>query len=144
MGSRRLRGVTSFDLAMTLVMSSGVLLMTAPLLTTVAAVTLSAATGSWLDHFAWWRGALIAGLFYLFAFGSTPTHAYSYWLRSTHLGFLRALWYAHLYAVYSYLWTIAGWRALYRMVLGRNGWAKTARTAVSPVELPALTPQEVP
>ena len=36
---------------------------------------------------------------------------------------------AHLFSIYSYMWLLAGWRAVFRILTGRRGWAKTARTA---------------
>ncbi|MBM3676439.1 MAG: glycosyltransferase [Actinobacteria bacterium] len=39
----------------------------------------------------------------------------------------------HVQVFYAYLNMAAGWRALGRIVLGRNGWAKTARVVETPV-----------
>ena len=41
----------------------------------------------------------------------------------------RALGLAHLMPLYTYMWYVAAWRALTRMVLRRRVWAKTARLA---------------
>ena len=43
------------------------------------------------------------------------------------LGRLRSLGYGLAYALYIYTFYITSWRALYRLVRGRNGWTKTRR-----------------
>ena len=40
---------------------------------------------------------------------------------------LRGVWYGFAYAVYIYTFYVTSWRALYRLVRGRNGWVKTRR-----------------
>jgi len=67
-------------------------------------------------------------LLYMLTFGLAPIYAYSYWLRDREIRFIRALGLAHLYTLYTYLWIPAGWWAVVRIVFGRRGWAKTART----------------
>lgn len=67
-------------------------------------------------------------IWYLAAFGLSWFYAWLYWMATPTLGFLRIVGYAHLYALYTYIWVIAGVRALYRMALRKQGWAKTART----------------
>jgi hypothetical protein len=39
----------------------------------------------------------------------------------------RGVFYGFAYAVYIYTFYITSWRALYRLVRGRNGWVKTRR-----------------
>ena len=67
-------------------------------------------------------------LWYLLSFGLAPFYGFSYWLREREMGLLRSIAIAHVYNLYSYLWFIAGWRAAFRMLRGKRGWAKTART----------------
>jgi cellulose synthase/poly-beta-1,6-N-acetylglucosamine synthase-like glycosyltransferase len=51
-----------------------------------------------------------------------------YWARCERKGgWLRGVGYGLTYAVYIYSFYITSWRALARLVLGRNGWAKTRR-----------------
>lgn len=73
--------------------------------------------------------ALLAG--YLIAFGITPLFAFAYWLKNPGTRFVRCLFYAHVYALYAYMWIPAGWMAVWRVITGKRGWAKTARTADS-------------
>lgn len=139
--SPTLAGVTPFDLVITLVMSSAVLLMTLPMMTTAAAAAYFLTSGGPFHTPEAQLGVAFA-LFYGFAFGTAPAQAYSYWLRTADVSAFRALMFGHVYAIYSYLWTIAGWRALFRIVTRRNGWAKTARTTLTATPTPTLTLQE--
>lgn len=47
------------------------------------------------------------------------------------VGRLRAIGYGFVYAVYIYTFYITSWRALFRLVRKRNGWAKTRRNTES-------------
>ncbi len=47
--------------------------------------------------------------------------------REPGLGYLRAILLGHAFACYSLLWTVVGYWALGRILLGRHGWAKTER-----------------
>jgi hypothetical protein len=87
----------------------------------------------WRDLTA--HGGLLLLAAYLMSFGLAPTFAFVYWLRHRQAGFLRALGLAHLYAVYSYAWIVAGWWAAGRVVSRRSAWAKTARTSDVAAEL---------
>jgi cellulose synthase/poly-beta-1,6-N-acetylglucosamine synthase-like glycosyltransferase len=140
--SPRLGNATSFDLLMTLVMSSGVLVMTLPMIATAVALLFGVASGAAFSDSDPEHAAILLALFYTFAFGTAPIYAYCYWLRSSRTSFPRSLLYAHVYACYSYLWAIAGWRAVGRTVMGRSGWAKTARTTITPALAAGLTAQE--
>ena len=75
------------------------------------------------------HNGLLIMVWYLLAFGMAPAYAYVYWLRTPGMSFLRALFYAHLFTVYSYQWLFAGWWAVLNVARRRRGWAKTARTA---------------
>lgn len=51
-----------------------------------------------------------------------------YWARCERTGgWLRGVRYGLTYALYIYSFYVTSWRALTRLVLGRNGWAKTRR-----------------
>jgi hypothetical protein len=43
-----------------------------------------------------------------------------------------------VFTLYNYLWFVAGWLAVFRMVRRRQGWQKTERTVVEAV-LPATS-----
>jgi 1,2-diacylglycerol 3-beta-glucosyltransferase len=75
---------------------------------------------------------------YLLCFGPAYPYAYVYWMRGR-MGFVRALVLAHLFELYSHLWLISGWWAVFRMARRKSGWAKTDRVA----ELPATPAVEV-
>lgn len=77
---------------------------------------------------------------YLVAFGSTPLFAFTYWLKNPDIPLYRCFAYAHAYALYAYLWIPAGWMATWRVVTGKRGWAKTARTADQPAGGPVVDP----
>ncbi len=71
-------------------------------------------------------------IWYLAAFGLSWFYAWLYWLATPTLSFWRIVRFAHLYSIYTYIWVISGVRALYRMALRKQGWAKTARTKDAP------------
>lgn len=83
---------------------------------------ISAVTGS-LSFSTWWISA------YVVAFGPIMLFGTVYWQeeRDSGIGWLQAVLVFHLFALYSTLWYLAGWRAAFRMVAGRTGWAKTDR-----------------
>ena len=64
---------------------------------------------------------------YLLTFGLAPFYAFSFWLHEESISFPRALGYAYLYTLYGYMWFIAGWRAVGRILIRKSSWAKTAR-----------------
>ncbi len=118
-----------WDLVYHLSSPSLVLLMTFPLLIFVlslAAITMQS-PGGLVDLFTARGGLLLAG-WYLLSFGLAPFYAFVYWLRDRNTPFLKALGYAHVYNLYSYMWFLAGWIAVFRILTGRRGWAKTKRT----------------
>ena len=67
-------------------------------------------------------------VWYLAAFGLSWFYAWLYWLATPSKSVWRIIGYAHLYAIYTYIWVIAGVRAIYRMATKKQGWTKTART----------------
>ncbi len=78
-------------------------------------------------------------LAYLLTFGMAWLYAYVYWLADTTVSAPRAIVLAHLFCLYGYLWFPAAWWALGRIVRGKRGWAKTARSS----EPEALVPVAV-
>ncbi|NAZ88752.1 glycosyltransferase [Kineococcus sp. T90] len=65
--------------------------------------------------------------FYALTFAFVPVLAHVYRSRTPVSG-PAAVLLAHLYVLYAWLWYVAGWWAVVRVLRGRNGWAKTART----------------
>lgn len=104
------------------------LVMTVPLIAYLIATASLAAKGHAGQVFLAHDGAPLL-VWYLLAFGLTPIYAFAYWLKNPQLSFLRCWAYAHLYALYSYMWVAAGWIAVWRITTGRRGWMKTERTA---------------
>jgi cellulose synthase/poly-beta-1,6-N-acetylglucosamine synthase-like glycosyltransferase len=66
---------------------------------------------------------------YLISFAPHLVWGFLYWRRSEEEPLLRALVMTHLLVLWSYLAYLAAWRAFGRMLIGRNGWKKTARQA---------------
>ncbi|MDO4899619.1 glycosyltransferase family 2 protein [Actinomyces sp.] len=68
---------------------------------------------------------------YLLAFGPSYLYAFVYWryVRKEGTGPLRCIAWCHVFVAYGLLSGVYGWRALVREMLGRSGWAKTAREA---------------
>jgi len=52
-----------------------------------------------------------------------------YAARRPEVGLPKALAISHLMPLYTYVWYVASWRALVRIVLRRRGWSKTTRVA---------------
>ena len=68
-------------------------------------------------------------LWYLLTFGLAPFYAFAYWMQADSVTYRKALGYAHLYNIYGYMWFLAGWRAVGRIVLRKSSWSKTGRIA---------------
>lgn len=64
---------------------------------------------------------------YLIGFFATPLVAAAYWRTEPQIGLVRGLVLAHLYTFYTWVWFIAGVKAVARQVSGAGGWTKTAR-----------------
>ena len=74
---------------------------------------------------------------YVLSFGQSYLAAYVYWMRGrVSLG--RAIVLAHGFEIYSHLWLIAGWWAIWNVLRRKRGWAKTARVAETAVEPSAV------
>lgn len=71
---------------------------------------------------------------YLFAFGPAYLYALVYWrqVRREGSGLLHCIGWCHVFVFYGLLSGIFGWRAFARELVGRSGWAKTAREATPP------------
>lgn len=67
-------------------------------------------------------------LWYVVSFAPHLFWGWLYWRRAEEMTIRRAVLMAHLMVPWSYLAYFAAWRALGRMLVGRRGWAKTART----------------
>jgi cellulose synthase/poly-beta-1,6-N-acetylglucosamine synthase-like glycosyltransferase len=72
-------------------------------------------------------------LAYLLCFGQAYPYAYVYWLRGR-MPLGKAILLAHAFEVYSHLWLIAGWKAMFRVLRRKRGWDKTARVVETTAE----------
>ncbi|CAM2937270.1 glycosyltransferase family 2 protein [Actinomyces slackii] len=106
-------------------------LLSLSFLITMIMVVVAAIMG-WPQPWAWMVVA------YTIAFGPGLIYGFLYWRIERHegLGPLRALAYAHLFVLYGLLPSLYGWRALGRALVGRTGWAKTAREAEPATQAP--------
>ena len=79
-------------------------------------------------------GKKVLGLCVQAHFGHVLLFGTLYWQqeRDSGINWLHAVLVFHLFALYATLWYIAGWRAAYRMLTGRTGWAKTDRSKEPP------------
>jgi cellulose synthase/poly-beta-1,6-N-acetylglucosamine synthase-like glycosyltransferase len=123
---RDLTGTRRVDLLYHL--TSPFLLLVGSLLTVafglwIVSLGIGLATGT-LQFSTWWVFS------YLVAFGPALLYGLVYWRREREHGLrpVAAVALLHLYVLYATLWYVAGWRAALRVLLGRNGWAKTERT----------------
>jgi 1,2-diacylglycerol 3-beta-glucosyltransferase len=75
---------------------------------------------------------------YFLSFGPNLVIGFVYHRRDPDVGLLKGLAYGHLAAALNYLYFVAVWKALFRILLGRTGWDKTTR--LSQDFPPALRP----
>lgn len=85
-------------------------------------LAVAAVTGT-LVFSAWWISS------YLVAFGPVLAFSLVYWRQERVTGFR---WFTgfvafHLFPLYATLWYLAGWRAVFRLMIGRSEWSKTDR-----------------
>ncbi len=66
---------------------------------------------------------------YVLSMGAAPLFAIALW-RAKESGLVASIFWAHLFLLGSYIWLVAGVLAVKRMITGRAGWIKTARTAI--------------
>ncbi|MFF4352397.1 glycosyltransferase [Streptomyces sp. NPDC001530] len=65
---------------------------------------------------------------YLLSFTAAYTYGFVYAKRERDLGLVRSVLLAHVFIFYGYIWFAAGWWGFWRMLTGKRGWLKTART----------------
>lgn len=121
---------TRIDMLQHLLAPALVLIMSLPVaafLTGMITLALAAPLGTLRYVFA--DHGLLVVVWYLLSLGLAPAYGYAYWLQTKRLGLVRSIGLAHLYSLYSYLWLLAGWLAVSKIVRRQRGWAKTARTA---------------
>lgn len=109
-------------------------LLTVSFLLGVTARVIGSALGQ-SDLIGWWMLGV-----YALSFLPTVPFAVIYWTheRRNRLNLLQALLLGHSYVIYATIWYAAGWRATGRALIGRAGWAKTAREIESkPSAVPA-------
>jgi 1,2-diacylglycerol 3-beta-glucosyltransferase len=90
--------------------------------------TLATGAYAWDEPRVW----LFLGAIYLLMFGPAMFYGAAYARHRDEVSLPRALGLAHLMPLYTYVWYIAVWRALGRIVTGRHSWAKTARLTEAP------------
>ena len=116
---------TVFDLAwyliapvMTLVVS---VLFGIPALMFIGAVALAAWRQQLRLDVRWWMPL------YALSFGPPLLLCGVYWRQARDISWWRAVLLAHVLAIYNYVWYVATWRAVARIIRKRTDWAKTAR-----------------
>jgi 1,2-diacylglycerol 3-beta-glucosyltransferase len=72
---------------------------------------------------------------YLLSAGGACVSAFVYWQRGR-ASLPKAFLYAHAFELYSNLWLVAAWIALWRLARGNGGWDKTARVDETPAPSP--------
>jgi 1,2-diacylglycerol 3-beta-glucosyltransferase len=90
------------------------------------------------------RGFAIALFSYALSFGAGPFYAVAYSREEPQYGLLRSIALAHLFCLYAFVWTVAGWAFLFRIVLRRRSWAKTERSRDTEVALPRARARQEP
>jgi cellulose synthase/poly-beta-1,6-N-acetylglucosamine synthase-like glycosyltransferase len=76
-----------------------------------------------------WGRILGITFFYIVSFSANLFWAFAYWRRARSVPLWKAVLMAHLLVPWSYLAYASAWRALGRIILGRNSWTKTKREA---------------
>ncbi|MCP4958085.1 MAG: glycosyltransferase family 2 protein [Actinomycetia bacterium] len=114
------------DLTLHLLFPAAMLLISVPILIAALSLLRSASLEPAATLEAMAAGPIVPW-WYLIGFLATPLVAVAYWKTEPNVGFLRGLFLAHAYAFFTWIWFIAGWRAVTRQAIGRSGWTKTAR-----------------
>ncbi len=86
----------------------------------IGELVITGITGT-LQFSYWWFSV------YVVAFGPSLLFGTIYWQQERSLSWLKAIILFHVFALYATFWYLAGWRAVFRMLTGRTGWAKTDR-----------------
>jgi cellulose synthase/poly-beta-1,6-N-acetylglucosamine synthase-like glycosyltransferase len=76
---------------------------------------------------------------YLFSAGGASISAFVYWLQGR-ASLPKAILLAHAFELYSNLWLVAAWIALWRLARGKRKWDKTARVLETP-RVPYVEPR---
>jgi 1,2-diacylglycerol 3-beta-glucosyltransferase len=118
--------VTAFDMCYYLLAPG--LVLVAPIMFAVAAVFYVTSVVTQPDLWFSPYGLIYSAFQYVFTFAPALYMALKYRKRAKDLSLLRALAMGHLLALYNYIWYIAEYRAVGRILLRRNGWAKTTRS----------------
>ena len=106
------------------------LVMSLPMILFLATLILAfAVEPSTVIHAFTAHGGLPIVAMYLLSFGMAPFYGFVYWLKDNDTRLWRALFYAHLFTLYGYMWFPAGWMATWKVLRRQRGWAKTDRTA---------------
>lgn len=127
--SKNLTEGTVWDLIYHLSSPSLVLLMTLPLLVfTLSLISITFESPGGLLQVLGAKHGLLLVAWYVLSFGLAPFYAFVYWLRDRNTSFIKSFGFAHVYNLYSYMWFVAGWIAVFRVLTGKRSWAKTKRT----------------
>ena len=77
-----------------------------------------------------WVSILGAG--YVLAFGTSAILALNYRARSRDMSLGQTIMLVHGIGIFQVIWGLAGWRALWNILRGQGGWAKTERVSLAP------------
>ncbi|HEX6195057.1 MAG TPA: glycosyltransferase family 2 protein [Jiangellaceae bacterium] len=89
----------------------------------ILAWTLATGVFSWNEPRLW----IFLAAIYLLMFGPPIFYGAAYARHRDDVSRPKAFALAHLVPLYTYVWYVAVWRALFRMILRQRSWAKTAR-----------------
>lgn len=111
-----------YYLAAPLVLALASVLFTLPLVL----LLIGLATGLTIGHVS--VGVVIGvTIWYLIAFAPAILLGFSYHRTAGDVSLLHAMVLSHLLLFYNYIWYLAVWRALGRIIIRRNSWTKTGR-----------------
>jgi len=78
---------------------------------------------------------------YLLSFGPSLIFFGVYWRQARDISAPKAFVMAHVLTIYNYIWYLATWKALGRLISRRNGWTKTVRLTDESVVAPVAAGQ---
>jgi hypothetical protein len=84
--------------------------------------------------FGVWAAVLAIG--YVFAFGTSYLLGLNYRATSRDISLLRTILLIHSIGLFQFVWAIAGWWSLFRILRRHRSWAKTERVMTSASESP--------
>ena len=105
-------------------------------------LVLAMARGTVVSGFTFDSGSI--ALLYLLSFGPSWLLGTIYKRQAGDISWPRTLVLVHFLTVYNYAWYVATWRAVGRIVLRRQGWAKTQRVDDVPASATVLASATVP